>query len=416
MFHIDKNKIIVSSLPIIVDGYNDLLFDDEPILYTGFNKDGNIIIGSSVDEDYEKKIERHFHSQVSKEIYFNFLKQEISYRRLLEEVQSFFVIDSSFDGKTTTIYLVNIKDIPEDYLPTYEAYCPEEVYKPAYEYGLILTGKKANEHIADITEATNLQDNFAKLARLKIKNFPFSTIAYLLPSNKAASFDFNFKIEIKEGEQLDILFDEKEFMSFFYQYLDFCSNYLLKEKEVFIGDEGDFPKFNSLRKVFLDLYKKLNISIEDEIENILKEEIKKSASTLESMTENIGKNFTTIQFSNKVDGRINTICIFDEKYRDIIEETNVTIEKYSPEYYSDKEVNSYRIQIYNLNTETRKGSAYVESGDYRLKVKFSILGDEPIEESKYTQSLDKGKVIDIKGKAKKVKEEIKRLEIEFEKE
>ena len=125
MFNIDKNKKVDIDLPIIEDNFHVLHYDEEPILYTGTNKYGNRILGSSVEESDDSKLSRFFHVIVDSQTYFDFIKQKISYLTVLQNSRSFFVIDKAFDESHQDIYLLDIlKDVPADYYPSQDSLCP----------------------------------------------------------------------------------------------------------------------------------------------------------------------------------------------------------------------------------------------------------------------------------------------------
>lgn len=122
MFEILSSKIETDEMEIVSE-YDVLLFDQQPILFVGKNKDGRRIIGSSVDEDYSKSLERYFHIIVSDSDYDDFRAQKNTYRDLLAKSEPIYVID--YYKKRIEIYLIKFADIPEGYIPTEQSFCPE---------------------------------------------------------------------------------------------------------------------------------------------------------------------------------------------------------------------------------------------------------------------------------------------------
>ena len=83
----------------------------------------------------------------------------------------------------------------------------------------------------------------------------------------------------------------------------------------------------------------------------------------------------------------------------------------------DGNFKDYQILIYHLNTNTRHGNAYIynnNSKDEMSKPKITILGEDNLEATKFTESLHLNKWIEVKGKAKRVGERYKSIEIIFE--
>lgn len=116
-------KIKHSSLFEIINKYEVLLYDDEPILFTGRNNLNNIILGSSVDEDYSSKIEQFFYTIISEDIFLKFINKELSYLDILK-TNNIFLIVKSFDGVLFDVYPLNIEDIPKNYLPLEDSFYP----------------------------------------------------------------------------------------------------------------------------------------------------------------------------------------------------------------------------------------------------------------------------------------------------
>ena len=117
MIIIDKNKIVKTDLANIVDNYQVLLDDIEPILFTGTNSLGNRIVGSLTSRDFESGINRYLHAVIDSMVYNEFLKQCINYNGLLKRAKLIYIIDQSFNRDEEKIYQINYDDIPHEYLP-----------------------------------------------------------------------------------------------------------------------------------------------------------------------------------------------------------------------------------------------------------------------------------------------------------
>lgn len=124
MFPIPLERRVRSDLPLITEAYEVLHFDQVPILFTGLNLYRNRVVGSSVDEDHKEGIERFFHAIVRPETYSRFIRREISYRDVLIDSQTVFVIDQALRTGTMTVAIYDVQAIPEEYFPSERSFCP----------------------------------------------------------------------------------------------------------------------------------------------------------------------------------------------------------------------------------------------------------------------------------------------------
>lgn len=127
MFPIREQKTVDTDLPIIVDNFRSLLVDESPVLFSGTNRFGNMILGSSVDEDYSRGVERYFHAIVEATDYFRFLKRKVTYLDLLRKAKPLFVLDKLLAENRYTIYELSLEEIPSDYTPSEDTYCPDNI-------------------------------------------------------------------------------------------------------------------------------------------------------------------------------------------------------------------------------------------------------------------------------------------------
>ena len=124
MFDLDIHKITTSDIPEIVDNFEVLHFDDYPILYIGTNNYKNKIIGSLICEDDEDTF-RYIHIIVDDKTFWRFLNRKISYREVIQNSKSLYLLDKDINGKGKRTYNAECDDIPADYLPLPTAYCPD---------------------------------------------------------------------------------------------------------------------------------------------------------------------------------------------------------------------------------------------------------------------------------------------------
>jgi hypothetical protein len=117
MFDLGSRRPIDLDFPVIVSEYEVLHFDEMPILFTGVNRYDSRIIGSSVEEDFDRKIARYFHVVISADDYTAFRRGRVSYRDLIDRSPAVFVIDESFDGTERTVCVIRPSEIPDEYRP-----------------------------------------------------------------------------------------------------------------------------------------------------------------------------------------------------------------------------------------------------------------------------------------------------------
>ena len=136
MFAIDEGKRTDKDVCKIVSK-REVIFADgmEEILWAGRNKYGNWVLAVSVDEDRESKIDRHFAVHVLDWMYNAFRRGEYTYRHFMQGMNQVYVVDTRWDTDEETVYELRFNEIPEDYLPSKDSFCPgAEPTKEAREH------------------------------------------------------------------------------------------------------------------------------------------------------------------------------------------------------------------------------------------------------------------------------------------
>jgi hypothetical protein len=414
-----QEKMVITELILISDNYRVLLFDDEPILFSGTNVFGNRILGSSIDEDYEKKIEQYFHIIVDPKTYFDFINKKISYYSILKNSKRIFIVEKSFDKSEINSYPIDFNSIPKEYLPSEDTFCPDCEIQPSSSYTLRLEGRLADKHYAlpnVLSGILKAFTDFIKSAFSGLKGISLKPNVLISPY-ASGSFNITFNVDF-ENEQLDLYRDNETYSIFLKDYLKYCIDYLpLEVDNIFTPDGHDAVYFEALLKKYQDIYSKSFLNIPPDTRAALLEEIKLSSNEMIELTGNVGSGFTSITLSNYVDDKEYPISFIDSTVKDTVNKTDSIIESKTTISERDEKPVPYELHIFQLNTNTRNGTANlkIKDVDEMPKFRLHIDGEEILEGTKYTESLHLNKWIKVTGTAHRVDNKIKKMEITFEK-
>lgn len=417
MFEI-KTSSIKNDLPVIVSNYSTILFDEEPILFSGTNKYGNIILGSFVDEDDSAGFHRFFHALIDDATYSNFVHKKISYLEILKnEKTPIYVVDKKYDNSIINIFLIDFTEIPQQYIPLENSYCPQFNKEYGLEFVVSLKGKLADMKLALPSEISNIQNAFAKFLESSVK--PLKTLS---PSpliyQKAyteGSFRLNFSIDLNENSLFPL--SQPLIGEYVTKYLEYCVSHLHDEANIiFKGKPISATNFTLLKDKLKSVYDSSQAKLPDNIEYVVKDELAASASSFSKITENIGMHFTGMEFLSKSGETDSPIGFIDDSYKGYYSEITQVIEEVEVSHEDDEPMD-YTICIYHLNTKSRTGNAYIYnlgSDKEMSQPRITITGDDSLEGSKFTESLHLNKWIQVKAKAKRKENKFLRLTISYE--
>lgn len=111
-------------LDITEASYEDLHFDEVPILWTGLNSDGQRILASSVAVYWSKQFSRDFAMVVPSDLFDKFRHQQISYPEVMRVVEIVHIIDRDHKTGDRKYSYHHVTDIPEEVMPREQALCP----------------------------------------------------------------------------------------------------------------------------------------------------------------------------------------------------------------------------------------------------------------------------------------------------
>jgi hypothetical protein len=418
MFELSKTKMVETDFPLIAENYHTLHFDEEPILFYGTNRYGNKIIGSLVDEDYKNKIILFFHVIIDSRSFFDFMNQKITYLDILKNSNLLYVVEKDFEEKLRNIFLINFKDIPVQYIPLENSFCPKQELKYGLDFILNLKGRLANMNFALPAELSNIQNSFSNFLETTLKDIPGFKLKPKIYQSAytGGSFKLNFSIECIN--ELDLFINNEDISKLINLILNYSINNLHSEVDVVFdtGIQGS-KLLDNIKTKIIELYGTSHTKVPEDIDQFIKNEIIKTANTLQHISENIGYNFSEIELFNKIRTIENPIGLIDYSFKNLIQSTVDAIESKIGEIYIDTEPQNYKISIYHLNTDSRTGNALIYNFDSDIEMsrpRIKISGELPLEKTKYTESLYLNKWITVKSIAKRVDEKYRELNIIFE--
>jgi hypothetical protein len=420
-FKLNTKQLLKSDLVEIVNNYSVLHFDEFPILYIGTNKYGNKIIGSHLEEDDESQNIFTLHTILTNKEFHQFMNGKCSYLDILKNSNSISIVEKDFNFKTKNAYDIDFDSIPADYLPLEESFCPATVKAHSLSFSISLKGKLADINKAIAEEVSKIQNGFTEFLedRIKIlKGFNLIPKAMLQPYADG-SFKINFELDLNQkGNKGNLFLQQAPLDKYIASYIKYISENFSDDKEIFKNDNIVFSeKLKELEAILSDVYEKALINKPENFSSILKEDIIKSVSKFEKITEQVGENFESVSILNVLQNEEISLAFLDKDFTDTFQSNIEDIEIAIKGMTVDETFKDYKIYIYHINTDTRTGNAFIkniDNEDEMSKPKIKINGDGGLEETKYTESLYLNKWINIKAKAKKVGEKFKHLDIDYE--
>lgn len=417
MFEIDKKYLTKTQLPIIVKDYNVLVEYDEDILFIGKNTYDNWILGSIIEEDEDRKRIYYFHSIIDYCTYIRFIKRELSYRQILIGSIETYLIEKNFDRKIENIYNILSEEIPPEFLPFENTYYPVKEKKYTLDYVVRLKGKLADLHKAYVEDLTEIQIGFEKLFKVAFSLIKDSNIKPTILQEALAptSIRLGYELTFEKG-LFPIDVDIARYLSSFVEY---ALLYLPEESEIiFEKFESTTDNYNNLLNDIKKVNENCGVVLSGDQNERIKRKLYSGITELENIGAYIGTTCDEIEIYNRKGDSEEPIGIIDYKIKEEIENVLTKKNIFNEQIFKDTIINNYKIFIYHLNLETRNGNAIIFKDENKTewdKPKIKIMGDEPLQKTKFTKSLHEKKEIEVKGFATKRGDDFKFIEIEFEK-
>lgn len=417
MFELQNKQLYINGLFDITDNYCSLIHDGAiDLLYKGTNKFGSNILGSILYEDDEDLYLRYIHTIVSDETLHDFLNKRVSLLNLINNSNTVFVVDKGYNNDIKNSALIPLDDLPKDFLPLENSYCPSFVKRNTFDYTFSLKGGLADAHKAEplIMSDTNSKVfkllNFATafLNELDIQPKIYSEVSL------AGSFQLNFEIDLIEKKTL-FSKSSDDIKSFFYKFLNYLFEKLPNESQnVLKVEEESSNELKSLFGEFKKLYNNRNVVINnDAYEQKIIDLITYSVDSVKDIEY---RGYNKIEISNKLEsGEVLPVALINNDYYETVENKVFKPEqKQKPnEVIIDEIPKKYKIQVYLLNKETGNGGAYYLVNDNVSKIVLHLRGKNSYHGTEFTKSMDDDFSIDILGLGKWVNGVLKEITVNF---
>lgn len=412
MFDFDKSLVGGVEVAKICKDKFDFIYDEYPILFSGLNKHGYRVMGSYLnhDQDSDDDIIYYMHLIVSNSAYEAFLTKKITYRDLVDVLDEVYVLEKNYDSKEEIYYTLPKENLPLDYYPTEDSFCPDLPKKLGMKYNVRLTGKLADENLAITSHASVIANAFALLIEQSVNSLKLQRVKVLQKPSTEGSFKINFEVQI-DGQQTAGA--EKAILSFQNNFLEYCINSFHDEMHAIFSENVEWesaPKFRDVKNQFKILCETIgkNLRLEEkQIEELLKKDIQKSVSNLEKAVEYLGDGFDNIEFANVYSSSSRyLISNIDRDVKSDIDDAVAFIEAAENKVEEDDEYRDYKIHVYHMNTDSRTGNAIILYGPDNARVmskpRIKIEGSSPLENTQYTQSLHSGEPVEVKARGRRI--------------
>lgn len=414
MFNVEKHKTLIKDFHKIVSNkivlYND---GDNDVLFTGTNLYANRLLCSIMFEDDEVGFLRYLHVLTTEEQYSEFINKKISFRSIIENNESVFLVDVDYNMEEIDHNVVSIKEIPNEFLPLTTSFCPDFIYESSFSYSLSMIGGLADVHKTKAIDLSNVSTHFSdflKSSTTFLNDFDFENNIFV-EALAAGSFKMNFKIEYKEPHQIDLLWVSKEkinkFLNDFFKY--FFNQFPSENSNIFKSETVNSASFKELETELKNLYEEKSVLPKDGVEQKLIDLINYSSKELEKI--NYNGSFDSLKFQNITSlGEEIPFGIIDNAFILSVKDKMFDVGRYEAEkvILIDENPQDYKIQIYNFSTLTGKGSGfYIEEDGAISKIIVHAIGRGNYDNTIFTKSMDDGKPYVIKGIGKKVDGKLK---------
>lgn len=406
----------------IVSDFDMLLHVEYPILCVGKNIYGSRVIGSFIEEDEEDLTVLHYVHFIIKNIdYSDFIAGRISYRDIFEVAKTAFILKKDLaSAETQNVFLINAENIPNDYFPHKKSFYPKKKQASSLSYKISLEGGLADSYHALSKDLLEIQaacsdmlfDTINKLPDLDLE------VSIFQSAHTEGSVQMNFEVNIVPNKH-DLFFHKSPFAAYQNYIIEYIIKNLHTEAVELYSTETIPPLFQNLVNKATQVYTDLGIRVDNEnLQQIIKECVHHTASSIVKASSSIGISYDSLSFTSVISENSTELIaeVTDLSKAELMQTVsvidNLLVE--NDDSITDEEPKDYKVYIYNLNTKTRNGTGIIvaENGDVS-EPRISISGLEPLEETKFTESLYTHRIIDVKAIGTMKNGRVRRLVIEF---
>lgn len=392
----DFHKITSNKLVLFNDGDNDIIF-------TGTNSYSNRILCSIMFEDDDEAFLRYIHVIVTEKQYSEFLNSKKSFRKIIDNNNSIYLVDYDYSMKEIDFNYIGVNEIPNDFLPLNNSFCPDFIYDSSFSYSLSLTGGLADLHktiASELSSVSTKVSEFLKSSTEFLKDFDLDNRIYI-EALEPGSFKVNYKIDIIESKQISIVENSTEKInSFLSNYFKYFFNSLPEENDdVLKNDVIDSENFKRLEKELESIYEEQHALPIDGVEQKLVDLISFSAKQIEEI--DYGESFNELKFQQTTkEGYIVPIGIINSEFNNNIQNKVFDVSEFIADdiIIEDDTPKEYPVQIYKFSSETGKGSGYYTNAENSIsRIIVHGIGRDKYQNTIFTKSMDEGKVYIFKG-------------------
>jgi hypothetical protein len=415
---------IANKLPYYIDGLYDIvanfssLLNDGHIdlLYTGTNKFSSKVLGSILYEDDEELYLRYIHTLISDETLNDFLNKKITLKEIVTQSEAIFIVDKDYNNNITYYALVPITEIPADFLPLDNSFCPDFIENNSLDYTFSLKGELADLHKAEPlavsetnTKIYNLLNSATTfLSDLDIEHQIYSEVAL------AGSFELNFEIDLKEKQNLFSV-SNKDIKEFIFNFFKYIFNKLPDEPVNTLKDaDSTSENLDKITNELKEIYVRRSAFLNEEATE--QRTIDLINYTVDSFKDVNYQGFNKIEVKNRLlNGDKMSVALIDENYyKNVADKVFIPESENKPdEIIFDEQPVMYKIQVYSLNKESGNGKAYYIFDEVVNKITFHLKGKDDYHGTVFTKSLDENIQIQIMGVGKRVNNNLKEITIDL---
>ncbi len=391
----------------------------------GKNAYGSWIVGSFLEEDEDDlTVLYYIHFLLKNSDYLAFVSGRISYRDIFILSRDAYVLKRDLATlDVQAVFFVKAYDITEDYWPHEKSNYPAKRKSSSLIYTVSVQGGTANSHVVLSKNSLEIQRAVSELLEYSLTNLPnlgiTADVFQSVPTEGSFRFAFEVDVDVAKAKDKDFFFRKELFGAYQNDLIEYTLKYLPAEVAQLYSTEEAPEYFAELVESAKSLYQKLGKQIEDEkLLVAVKEGVQITANSLVEAASSVGDAYDSIEFlgmsqdgnSSELIGAVTTQSKADLEGAVLLIDTLTQVDE---EIVTDDSARQYKVYIYSLNAETRKGTGILIHEDGTVfKPKLSISGVFPLEETKFTESIYTHKIINVSAVGTYKKGKLIRLVIE----